>query len=85
VISYRVVWKTEDGAIRLERKRVTYLAPPGATRTIAVDRQYFDTAEDKHTTEIVKVSIDSMTCLGARPTQTLSNAQPWRAVPSSGR
>jgi hypothetical protein len=41
----------------------------------AIDRQYFDTAEDKHTTEIVKVSVDSMTCLGARPTQTLSNAQ----------
>jgi hypothetical protein len=46
VISYRVAWKTEDGTIRSERRRVNYAAPPGAARTVAVDHQYFDTAED---------------------------------------
>jgi hypothetical protein len=35
---------------------------PRTHRTIAVDRQYFDTAEGQHTTDVVKVSVDAITC-----------------------
>ena len=69
VISYRVAWKTEDGTMRSERKQVNYAASPGAARTIAVDHQYFDTVEGRHTTEIVKVSVDKMSCLDTPPSQ----------------
>ena len=31
------------------------------SRTIAVDRQYFDTAEGQHTTDVVKVRVDAIT------------------------
>jgi hypothetical protein len=69
VISYRVDWKTEDGTIRSARRRVNYAAPPGAARTIAVDHQYFDTAEGEHTTQVVKVSVDKISCLDSPPGQ----------------
>jgi hypothetical protein len=36
---------------------------PRASRAITVDRQYFDTAEGQHTTDVVKVSVDRITCL----------------------
>ena len=62
VIHYRVDWKAEDGTTRSENRLVTYSVPPQADRTITVDRQYFDTAEGKHTTDVVKVSVDSMSC-----------------------
>jgi hypothetical protein len=62
MIRYRVDWKTADGTIRSETKHVNYSVSPLAPRTIAVDRQYFDTAEGQHTTDVVKVSIDAITC-----------------------
>jgi hypothetical protein len=62
MIRYRVDWKTPDGTTRTETKHVNYTVSPLANRTIAVDRQYFDTAEGQHTTDVVKVSIDSITC-----------------------
>jgi hypothetical protein len=62
MIHYRVEWKTGDGATRSEIKHVSYSVPPRARRTIAVDRQYFDTAEGQHTTDVVKVSIAAITC-----------------------
>lgn len=62
MIRYRVDWKTADGATRSEIKRVSYTVSPLAQRTIAVDRQYFDTAEGQHTTDVVRVSIDTITC-----------------------
>jgi len=62
MIRYRVDWKTADGAIRSELKRVNYTVSPRASRTIAVDRQFFDTAEGQHTTDVVKVRIDAITC-----------------------
>jgi len=65
IIRYRVDWKTQDGTTRSEVKHVSYLVSPLAGRTIAVDRQYFDTAEGQHTTDVVKVSIDAITCLDA--------------------
>jgi hypothetical protein len=63
LIRYRVEWKTPDGTTRSEFRHVHYAVSPSASRTIAVDRQYFDTAEGQHTTEVLKVSIDNITCL----------------------
>jgi hypothetical protein len=63
VIRYRVDWKTADGKTRSEVKRVNYTVSPSATRTIAVDRQYFHNAEGQQTTDVVKVSVDAITCL----------------------
>jgi hypothetical protein len=54
VIRYRVDWKT---------RLVNYTVSPHASRAITVDRQYFDTAEGQHTTEVIKVSVDKITCL----------------------
>jgi hypothetical protein len=64
LIRYRVDWKTQDGTARSEIRHVNYTVLPSAGRTIAVDRQFFDTAEGQHTTDVVKVSVDSITCLG---------------------
>jgi hypothetical protein len=63
VIRYRVDWKTEDGTIRSETRLVSYTVSPRASRAITVDRQYFDTAEGQHTTDVVKVSVNRITCL----------------------
>jgi hypothetical protein len=68
LIRYRVDWKTGDGTTRSEFKQVNYSVAPHAGRTIAVDRQYFDTGEGKHMTDIVKVSVAKITCRdGADP------------------
>jgi hypothetical protein len=70
VIRYRVDWKTDDGTVRSELRRVSYSVLPHYTRAITVDRQYFDTAEGAHTTAIVKVSVGSITCLeGVQPSE----------------
>jgi hypothetical protein len=61
-IRYRVEWQTAQGAKRSEIKQVAYTVSPLASRTIAVDRQYFDTAEGANTTEVLKVSVDRITC-----------------------
>ena len=61
MIRYRVDWKTADGTKHSELKHVHFTVAPNASRTIAVDRQYFDTAEGQHTTDVVKVSIDAIT------------------------
>jgi hypothetical protein len=60
IIHYRVDWKTADGETRRESKHVHYTVSPSAPRTIAVDRQYFDTAEGQQTTDVVKVSVDAI-------------------------
>jgi hypothetical protein len=60
IIHYRVDWKTADGTTRRETKHVNYTVSPDAPRTIAVDRQYFDTAEGHQTTDVVKVSVDTI-------------------------
>ena len=75
LIRYRVKWKTAEGMSRSEIKHVSYTVLPRTGRTIAVDRQYFDTAEAQHTTDIVKVSVDEITCvdgIDARALQTAS-------------
>ena len=79
VIRYRVDWKTEDGTTRSDIKRVNYTVLPGASRTITVDHQYFDTAQGEHTTDVVKVSVEKITYLESPPVQTASTMA--RAAP----
>jgi len=62
LIRYRVQWKTDDGVTRSEVKRVDYTVLAHTARSIVVDRQHFDTAEAQHTTEIVAVNVDLITC-----------------------
>src|SRR5579859_1382045 len=62
IIRYRVDWKTEDGTTRSETKQVSYTVAPQSRRSLAVDRQYFDTAEGAHTTDVVKISVNRITC-----------------------
>lgn len=62
LIRYRVNWRTEDGLTRSEMKQVNYAVYPRARRSITVDRQYFDTAEGEHRTDIVSVRVDVITC-----------------------
>jgi len=73
-IRYRVNWKTEDGTTHSDIKRVNYTVLPGVSRTIAVDHQYFDTAAGEHTTDVVRVNVDKITCLDSRSLQTASTA-----------
>jgi hypothetical protein len=75
IIRYRVDWKTQDGTTRSEIKHVHYFVSPLASRTIAVDRQYFDTAEGQHTTDVVKVSVDAITCRHAAPSRAEETAR----------
>jgi hypothetical protein len=70
VIRYRVDWKTEDGTTRSEVRLVNYTVSPHATRAMTVDRQYFDTAEGQHTTDVLKVSVDRITCLEGAESHT---------------
>ena len=63
VIRYRVDWMTEDGTTRSETRRLSYTVAPQSRRSLAVDRQYFDTAEGAHTTHVVKVSVKLITCV----------------------
>jgi hypothetical protein len=63
VIHYRVEWKIEDGTVISEFRRVSYNVLPHSVRTMTVDRQYFDTAEGAHTTNVVKVTVDMITCV----------------------
>ena len=60
-VRYRVDWKASDGTTRSEQKEVNYSVSPDAARTIAVDRQYLDTAEGAHTVDIVNVRVDTIT------------------------
>jgi hypothetical protein len=62
VIRYRVRWQAEDGTTRWETREVDYAVVPHSTRTITVDRQYFDTAEGAHTTDVVQVIVARVTC-----------------------
>jgi hypothetical protein len=70
VIRYRVDWKTEDGTVVSELRRVSYELPAHYSRTITVDRQYLDTAEGAHTTEVVRVTVDAITCLDGAQAQS---------------
>lgn len=63
-IHYRVDWQTAEGTHRSsDAKQARYQISPSARRTITVDRQYFDTGEGQHTTDIVKVTVEKITCV----------------------
>jgi hypothetical protein len=62
LIHYRVRWQTVDGTARSEMRRVSFRVSPHSGRTIAVDRQYLDTAEGAHRTQVMAVSVDRITC-----------------------
>ncbi|MBS0378612.1 MAG: hypothetical protein JSS29_09010 [Proteobacteria bacterium] len=70
-IRYRVHWKTEDGATHSDVKEVSYAIAAHSGRSIAVDRQYFDTGEAQHTTEVVAVTVDEITCQSGERLQSL--------------
>lgn len=61
-IRYRVSWRAADGTARSEARSVSYNISPSAPRSIAVDRQYLDTAEGAQTTDVTEVSVDRITC-----------------------
>lgn len=63
IIRYRVDWRADDGTRRSEIKRVSYRAAPSAHRAMTVDRQYFDTSEGAHTTDVVRVSVEMISCV----------------------
>ena len=65
VITYNAEWTTGDGATRSDTRLLSFDVPRGAQRSIAVDRNYFDTAEGQHRTDIVKVSVQSVSCASA--------------------
>ena len=62
VIRYQAAWRTEHGPTKIDRKVLSYNIPDGANRSIAVDRHYFDTAEAQHTTSIVRIDVDEVSC-----------------------
>ena len=61
-IRYDATWQTDDGRQSTERKTVAFDIPAGAERSLSVDRHYFDTAEAQHTTQIVGVAVDQISC-----------------------
>jgi hypothetical protein len=67
-IRYKATWKTDDGAQSVDSKVLSYDIPSGSKQSIAVDRHYFDTSEGKHTTDLVDVRVDDVSC--ARPRLT---------------
>ena len=64
-IRYETTWETEDGVRTVEQKTVSFDIPPGAERSVSVGRSYFDTAEAKHTTNVVSVDVSQIRCDGA--------------------
>jgi hypothetical protein len=66
VIKYNTTWETEDGTRNTEQKSVSFNIPNGAERSISVDRHYFDTAEAQHTTQVVSVNVDQISCGDSR-------------------
>ncbi len=85
VIRYRVDWKTDDGTTRSEVRLVNYTVSPHATRALTVDRQYFDTAEGQHTTNVLKVSVDRITCLEGGDSRTAQVASATAASAAAER
>ena len=83
-IRYRVNWRTEDGTARSDLREVDYRVLPHDARSITVDRQYFDTAEDAHTTEVLDVSVTRISCHTGAESRTLS-ADRTRRTQQPGR
>jgi len=68
VIRYKAAWRTENGEQSVDTKLLSYDIPNGASQSIAVDRHYFDTSEGKHTTDLVQVTVDDVSCARSRLT-----------------
>lgn len=84
-IRYRVNWKAEDGTTHSDIREVGYTVVPTAARTITVDRQYFDTSEGAHTTDVVEVTVAGITCHQGRESRILSANRTGPAqLPQSG-
>ena len=66
-IRYQAAWRADDGSDGVDRQELHYDIPRGAHRTVAVDRNYFDSREGGHTTDIVEVAIDDVSCALASP------------------
>ena len=67
-IQYKATWQTEQGTQVVDRKTLDFSIPSGAKRSISVDRHYFDTSEAGHTTQVVHVDVDGISC--SQPTVT---------------
>ncbi|HKE49114.1 MAG TPA: hypothetical protein VKB52_13700 [Rhodanobacteraceae bacterium] len=61
-IRYKAAWRADDGTDGIDEKVLRYDIPSGARRSIAVDRHYFDSREGGHTTDLVEVAIEDVTC-----------------------
>jgi hypothetical protein len=61
-IGYTATWATEDGVRSSEHRTVAFDIPGNAQRSLSVDRSYFDTAEAMHTTRVVSVDVDRISC-----------------------
>jgi hypothetical protein len=61
-IKYKATWQTEQGTQVVDRKTLDFSIPSGAKRSISVDRHYFDTSEAGHTTQVVHVDVDGISC-----------------------
>jgi hypothetical protein len=59
-VHYRIDWRDGDGITHSDLRQVRYTLAPDTARTIAVDRQYLDTAEGANTSEVLKVSVDAV-------------------------
>jgi hypothetical protein len=68
IIKYQATWRTEDGAGNVDSKALSYAIPSGSSRSIAVDRHYFDLGEGKHKTDLVNVSVEGVSCAQSRLT-----------------
>jgi hypothetical protein len=68
VIRYKAAWQTEDGEKSVDTKMLSYDIPNGSNRSIVVDRHYFDTSEGKHTTDLVQVTVEDVSCTPSRLT-----------------
>lgn len=80
VIRYRVNWKAEDGTISGGIREVGYRVLPHTAQSITVDRQYFDTAEGAHTTDVVEVTVARITCHEGTEDRALSRRQSHTTV-----
>jgi len=68
IIKYKAEWRTQEGTGNVDSKMLSYAIPSGSSRSIAVDRHYFDMGEGKHTTDLVHVSVDEVSCAQPRLT-----------------
>lgn len=71
-IAYDTTWQDENGNRTTERHSVSYTIPNGAQRSLSVDRNYFDDGEAQHTTDVVSVSVDKISCGDAAKSELAS-------------